>query len=187
MSTSLHKNNLPSADNENKTKEIKLNLNEKINLTTHNIRGLNNTLKMQNWIEHCVESDLYIISITETKLRDSATKSLTNSYYKIYTSNFLPYNLNQRETSLGTALMICNQLQPYIHNINTLPGTVICIDFFFPNNNKSRIISTYLPSNHLSLLKRTQSQILSWVAEARIRNWHLIIMGDFNANQYRNR
>src|SRR6185436_16201363 len=104
MSSSHHTNDLPSADNENETKEIKLNLNKKINITTHNIRGINNILKMQNWIEHCVESDLHIISITETKLKDSVTKSYTNPFYKIYTSNFSPYGSNQREASLGTAL-----------------------------------------------------------------------------------
>src|SRR6185295_6321542 len=170
MSTNLQMNNLLLAENENETKKIQLNLNEKINITTHNIRGINNILKMQNWIEYCVESNLHIISITETKLKESTTKSLTNPLYKIYTSNFVPYKSNQRETSLGTAIMVCNQLQPYIHKINTLPGTAICIDFFFPNDNKSHIISTYLPSNHSSLLKRTQSQLLTWTTEAKAKN-----------------
>jgi hypothetical protein len=83
--------------------------------------------------------------------------------------------------------MVCNQLQPYIHKINTFQGTAICLDFFFPNDNKSHIISTYLPSNHPSLLKKTQSQLLNWITEARAKNWHLIILGDFNANQFRDK
>src|SRR6185295_11934524 len=187
MSTNLQIDNLLLAENENETKKIQLNLNEKINITTHNIRGINNILKMQNWIEYCIKSNLHIISITEIKLKDSTTKLLTNPFYKVYTSNFLPYDSSQREASLGTALMICNQLQPYIHNINILPGTAICIDFLFSSNNKSHIILTYLPSNHPSLLRCTQSQILFWTAETRSQNWHLIIMGDFNANQHRDR
>jgi len=148
-------------DHQNELNLSEFNLNEKINISTHNIRGINEILKMQTWIEYCAESNLHIISLTETKLKESTTRSLTNPLYKIFTSNFTPYKSNQRETSLGTALMICNQLQPYIHKIDTLLGTAICIDFFFPNDNKSRIISTYLPSNHPSLLKRTQSQLLT--------------------------
>ena len=96
--------------------------NEKINIATHNIRGINNILKMQTWIEHCTESNLYLISLTETKLKDSMMKSLTNLLYKIFTSNFVLYKPNQYEASLGTALMVCNQLQSYIHKINTFQG-----------------------------------------------------------------
>jgi len=151
---------LQSEEQLNEPNLIEFNLNEKINIATHNVRGINNTLKMQTWIKYCVESNLHIISITETKLKESTTKSLTNPLYKIYTSNFVPYKSNQRETSLGTAIMVCNQLQPYIHKINTLPGTAICIDFFFPNNNKTCIISIYIPSNYLSLLRSIQSQML---------------------------
>ena len=83
--------------------------------------------------------------------------------------------------------MVCNQLQPYIHKIDTLPSTAICIDFFFSNNNKSCIISVYLPSNHPALLKSTQTKLLSWITKAKARCWHIIITGDFNANQYRDK
>jgi exonuclease III len=148
---------LQSEEQQNEPNLIELNLNEKINIATHNVRGINDILKMQTWIEYCIEFNLHIISITETKLKESTTKSLTNPLYKIYTSNFIPYKPNQRETSLGTALMVCNQLQPYIHKINTLPGTAICIDFFFSNNNKTCIISIYISLNYLFLFKNIQS------------------------------
>ena len=74
-------------------------------------------------------------------------------------------------------------IQPYIHNINTFAGTALCVDFFFPNN-KTHIISVYLPSNNSVLSTRTQTQISLWFTEAKNRNWHSIILGDFNSNNY---
>ena len=159
------------------------NIKEKINFATHNIRGFNNQIKRQQWITYCLQENLYIISITETKLKESSQLSLTNSAYKIFTSNYTPILHQQRESSLGTALMIHNSVQPYIHNITTFPGTALSIDFFFPNN-KTRIISVYLLSNNPDLSDRTQIQILLWVTEAKNKNWHTIILGDFNSNNF---
>ena len=44
------------------------------------------------------------------------------------------------------------------------------------------IISTYLPSNHDDLLMRTQRQLNNWIDEIKTKNWHSLIMGDFNTN-----
>ena len=130
------------------------NFKEKLNLATHNVRGINNLTKLHLWIDFCLQKKLHIVGITETKLKNGP-QALTNPHYKIFTSNFLPPNTAQhRETSMGTALLVHNTLQPYIHDINTLPGTAIYIDFFFPGN-KTRIISIYLPLNNKDLLTRT--------------------------------
>ena len=91
------------------------------------------------------------------------------------------------ETALGTALIVHKSIQPYIYNINSLPGSAIYIDFFFPNNNKIRVISVYLPTNHPQLLKSTQSLVNIWLNEAKTRNWHSIVLGDFNANERSNK
>ena len=157
------------------------NIKEYINLATHNIRGLNNLTKLHSWIDYCIEQNLHIIALSETKLKESSPIALTNCHYKIYTSNFIPTSDQNREASLGSALLVHNTIQPYIHSISTYPGTAICIDFYFPGN-RTRIISTYLPSNHPDLLTRTQKQISLWIYEAKQKNWHTIIMGDFNAN-----
>lgn len=137
------------------------NFKEKLNLATHNVRGINNLTKLQLWIDFCLEEKLHIVGITETKLKNNP-QALTNPHYKIYTSNLLSPNTAQhRETSMGTAILVHNTLQPYIHDINTFPGTTIYIDFFFPRN-KTRIISIYLPSNNKELSTRTQTQISLW-------------------------
>src|SRR6185437_4007747 len=109
------------------------NFKEKINIATHNIRGINNLTKLHPWIDFCLQEKLHIISLTETKLKGNPN-TITNPHYKIFISNYLPASAQNKETSIGTAILIHNTLQPYIHNINTLPGTAIYIDFFFPGH-----------------------------------------------------
>src|SRR5260363_137986 len=94
-----------------------------INITTHNIRGLSSIDKARNWIEHCAENNMHIISLTETKLKESSILILTNPLYFFYVSYHTPTNPAQREASLGTEIMVCRPLQQYIHNIQTWPGT----------------------------------------------------------------
>ena len=156
MSNSIHNSNQGIPDNNtsiyNNTTNISL---EKIRIATHNIRGLNNSTKLQQQISYCAEEDLRIVSITETKLKQS-DQSLTNPLYKIFISNHISTSIQSREASLGTVLIVHNSIQSYIHNIGTYPGMALYLDLFFPSNNKYRIISVYLPSNHLELLTHTQ-------------------------------
>ena len=84
--------------------EIK-DLKQQINFTTHNIRGLNNAVKLQNWIEYCLKENLHLVALSETKLKGKST-SLTNPFYKFYISNFTPPNSLYHETALGTALIV---------------------------------------------------------------------------------
>lgn len=130
--------------------------NNELNIVTHNIRGMSKLRKIHDWIDHCVESNFHIIALTETKLTTARVATLTNPLYSFFTSNFETSNLTNTGPSLGTALMVCNQLQLYVLTIQTLPGTLIYIDFYFPGN-KMRIISTYLPlaTSHSQLNKQT--------------------------------
>ena len=58
-------------------------------IATHNIQGMNDKVKFQQWIEFCNTNNLDIISITETKLAQSCfiKQTLTNPYYQLFTSN----------------------------------------------------------------------------------------------------
>src|SRR5437868_12858098 len=93
------------------TSEIK-DSKQQINFTTHNIRGLNNAVKLQNWIKYCLKENLHLVVLSETKLKGKST-SLTNLFYKFYTSNFTPPNTSYHETVLGTALIVHKSIQPY--------------------------------------------------------------------------
>src|SRR6185295_16394599 len=123
--------------------------------------------------------------MTETKLADSTYTELftSNPYYYVYISNCKAQRAVKRETSLGTAIAITKPLRPYIHNIITEPGTAIAIDFFFPNKNQIRIISTYLPATNHPLNKITQRTITQWVNQATSKGYHTIVLGDFNIDR----
>src|SRR5205814_2248942 len=64
---------------------------QQINFTIHNIRGLNNVVKLQNWIEYCIKENLHLVILSETKLKSKPT-SLTNPLYKFYISNLMLSN-----------------------------------------------------------------------------------------------
>jgi len=135
-SDSQSNNNNSSNIPNNLHSDLPINIKDHLNIVTHNIQGLNEPLKLQIWLEHCAKNNYHIISITETKLKNSFISILSNPLYKIYTSNFEPKDNTQREASMGTAIMLHRNLQPYIFNIQTVPGTAICIDFHLPSNNK---------------------------------------------------
>ena len=159
-------------NNQNKDNQNDLTL-QPLQIATHNVQGLNNNLKLKLWLEYCNQKQFHIISITETKLAQSSSSllRLSNPLYKIYTSNCNQESAKERETSMGTAIALHHSIQPYIHNILTVPGTAILIDLFFPNSNKTRIISTYLPSNNDQLSKDTQNTIINWILQAQQKNF----------------
>ena len=46
------------------------NLLDNLTITTHNVQGINDKLKLQTWLEYCYRNNYNIISMTETKLAD---------------------------------------------------------------------------------------------------------------------
>ena len=75
---------------------------------------------------------------------------------------------------MGVGIAVIKTLQPYIHNIMTVTGTVIAVDFFFPSNQKVRIVSIYLPSTNKTLNKDTQKKVIEWTQQAVARNYKMI-------------
>src|SRR5207249_12335151 len=75
-------------DNNNKSLEIHNTNLDSINITTHNVQGLNCRLKFQRWMEHYYDNHYHIISMTETKWAQSTYTNLmtANQYYKIFTA-----------------------------------------------------------------------------------------------------
>src|SRR5690349_14137521 len=79
-----------------------------INLALHNIRGLNNDIKRQLWLEYCKKKNINIISITETKLAESKYTNLQlhNDTYYVYTSNTTTTIAKKQESSMGVAIAL---------------------------------------------------------------------------------
>ncbi|RIB19870.1 hypothetical protein C2G38_2180678 [Gigaspora rosea] len=81
---------------------------EPLKIITHNVRGINNTLKFQLFLEHYVKERAHIVAITETKLSQSrsSTHALINPLYKIYMANCNKQIAKTREFSMGTAIAV---------------------------------------------------------------------------------
>ncbi|CAG8529422.1 6680_t:CDS:2 [Gigaspora margarita] len=64
---------------------------EPLKIMTHNVRGINNALKFQLFLEHSMRERAHIVAITETKLPQSisSTHAIINPLYKIYIANFM--------------------------------------------------------------------------------------------------
>src|ERR1043165_602555 len=90
LPSSQKDNNIPTKTLNTPTNIPTLNIKDHLNIATHNIQGLNDPLKLQIWLEYCAKNNYHIVSITETKLKNSSFAELSNPLYKIYTSNFIP-------------------------------------------------------------------------------------------------
>ena len=150
-----------------------------LSICTHNVRGLNQDLKKQVWEQYCLDNNLNIISLTETKLSQSnqylTSKPFRTPYYTYFWSC-------TKSSKAGTAMMISNHLTPHIHNIITDPGYAITINIFFKQDFKFCIISVYLPSDDFPVRLATQNLIIKWIQQAMALNLLPIVLGDFNAN-----
>ena len=158
------------------------NNNKSILIATHNIQGMNNITKFQQWIQFCHDSQLDIISITETKLASSTHNNFKflNSHYKIFFANTTSISKKKQEASMGTAIAVKNSLCPYIHNIQTFEGYGIAIDLFFPGNQWYRIISVYNPCNDNNAREFLNQKIQQWIQNANTLKIETIVLGDFN-------
>jgi len=162
---------------------------DRLHIGTHNVQGINVALKYRNWIEYCNKNEIHIISMTETKIAESSNYKLylANPYYDVYTANSNDEVINKQESSMGTMIAVKKTIQPFIHNIMSSPGTAVAIDFFFPLNQRIRIISVYMPNNNNELKQATCKKIKEWMRQAMTKNYEIIILGDFNHDRVRDR
>ena len=166
---------------------FKRNTDTQLGITVHNVQGINVNLKYLTWLQYCNNLNTDIIIMTETKLSADHTHptSLANPWFKTYTANCNEYNASTCQSVKGVAIALKPYLQPYIHDIKSIPGYALAIDLFFPNNNKTRIIGVYIPSQSSIQTNSAQQTIINWIQQARSFNFNTIIAGDFNSNANR--
>src|SRR5260363_83286 len=145
-----------------------------INIATHNVRGFNLASKRQIWQDYCINYNISIACITETKISHKTKLSFCNNNLYTY------YWANADSSIEGAAIMIRNYLKPYVHSSYTHPGGAVALDLFFKSNIKLRIISVYLSSTDTIKRNNTQNTVINWILQARQLNLHPIILGDFN-------
>jgi endonuclease/exonuclease/phosphatase family metal-dependent hydrolase len=149
-----------------------------LNLTiaTHNVRGFNNLTKRETWESYCLNHNISIASLTETKISNNSNLRFCNNNFFTY------YWANSESSAEGTAIMIQNHLKPHVHSCNIHPGGAIALDLFFKGSIKLHVISVYLSSTDITKRTHTQNKVINWIQQAHQQNLHPIILGDFNTH-----
>ena len=147
-----------------------------LNIATHNVQGYNTITKQQLWEEYCLQHNLHIIGITETKISSNKSNKFLN------TNHFTYYWSSLDNSAEGTAIMLYNSIKSHVYKILSHPGGAIAIHLYFKHDYNFRIIFIYLSSTNQIYRNNTQQATIQWIQQALSSNIHPIILGDFNAS-----
>ena len=94
-------------------------------------------------------------------------------------------NSSSNRSHDGVGILIRSPLCKFIQTIDSWEGRLLKIDLFF-HQTKLSIISVYVPpssSVHRADIDNIYSQPFIWLNFANSHNYHIIILGDFNADE----
>ncbi|PKC55518.1 hypothetical protein RhiirA1_475464 [Rhizophagus irregularis] len=99
------------------------------------------------------------------------------SYWASSPSNSRPHD--------GVGLLLRHPLHKHVQKIDPWKGRLLKLDLFF-HQTKISIISVYIPPYHSIHYKERDAifaQLNLWLDKARSNNYHVVILGDFNADE----
>ncbi|GBC19651.1 hypothetical protein RIR_jg41913.t1 [Rhizophagus irregularis DAOM 181602=DAOM 197198] len=85
----------------------------------------------------------------------------------------------------GVGLLLRHPLHKHVQKIDPWKGRLLKLDLFF-HQTKISIISVYIPPYHSIHYKERDAisaQLNLWLDRARSNNYHVVILGDFNADE----
>ncbi|PKB92694.1 hypothetical protein RhiirA5_443745, partial [Rhizophagus irregularis] len=85
----------------------------------------------------------------------------------------------------GVGILLRNPLHKHVQTIDSWNGRLLKLDLFF-HQTKISIISLYYPpsgSVYQSICNDLIAKLLSWLDHARINNYFVVILGDFNIDE----
>ncbi|GET55173.1 reverse transcriptase family protein [Rhizophagus irregularis DAOM 181602=DAOM 197198] len=106
-----------------------------------------------------------------------------HSQYK-FKSYWAPSPSNSRPHD-GVGLLLRHPLHKHVQKIDPWKGRLLKLDLFF-HQTKISIISVYIPPYHSIHYKERDAilvQLNLWLDKARSNNYHVVILGDFNADE----
>src|ERR1041384_6941323 len=165
------------------------NISDNINYTylkigIYNIKGFNLETKQREFFDEYNSLNLDIIGITETKLSNTQSKYTMNNnkHYKSWWTGD-----EEKSKTGGVGIAIKFGLDKHVANIIRIMGRIISMDLKFKGSTTIRIINIYVQCNEKDRDKREKlfNELLKLIKEADQRKFHLVIMGDFNADMER--
>ncbi len=152
-----------------------------LKVACHNVVSFVNPTKQNQVIQEALLNQIDILGLSETNLPTASTKFQKSHLPSEYTYFFAS---DKHHKGSGIALCIKSSLADYIFYHTSNRGHYVLIDLQLRNKQKLRIIQIYLHANnaHLSARLELEKEILLHLQFAHTRNYHTIIMDDFNVD-----
>src|SRR6266498_4605242 len=182
MNTQDHKKSKYSTSSYTSAFVSSLNHNSYIlKVTCHNVVLFVNPTKQNQVIQEALLNQIDILDLSETNLPTTSIKFQKSYLPSEYTYFFAS---DKHHKSSRVALCVKSSLADYIFYHTSNRGRYVLIDLQLHNKQKLRIIQLYLHANnaHLPARLELEKEILLHLRFAHTRNYHTILMGDFNVN-----
>jgi ribonuclease HI len=149
------------------------------NISTINVRGLNDPLKQERLFSFLSEYNFDFCGITETWLKPANYIKDPYNNFQIISTTPDPDNY----FGTGVSLAIQNEWTKHIFQKKMHKNRGIMIDLSLKKGKKIRIIVVYYPANPQNK-KEESSSLFAWtketITEALRKQYHIITMGDLN-------
>ena len=153
-----------------------------VSLSTFNIRGLGDEIKQSHLDRDCVQYNLDVIALQETKIKESYEHVFPDTGNKLFV--FDQTQCWQR----GIGFLVSKRMLPCVTTTKQVSDNIAYIEIELPSRNgkltKCRIVNVYGPTNPASVnnpkLRETFYEQLNSTLKVP-SNHELFILGDFNS------
>ncbi|GBC53193.1 hypothetical protein GLOIN_2v1770668 [Rhizophagus irregularis DAOM 181602=DAOM 197198] len=157
-----------------------------INFGQINVNGLCSPVRQLHLLNYFFHSSFGVLSLNDTRLISSSAKFIyqTEHFQHNFKSYWAPSPSNSRPHD-GVGLLLRHPLHKHVQKIDPWKGRLLKLDLFF-HQTKISIISVYIPPYHSIHYKERDAifaRLNLWLDNARSNNYHVIILGDFNADE----
>ncbi len=152
-----------------------------LKVACHNVVSFVNTTKQNQVIQEALLNNIDILGLSETNLPTASIKFQKSHLLADYTYFFAS---DKHHKGSGVALCVKSAIADYVFYHTSNRGRYVLVDLQLRNKQKLRIIQIYLHANnaHLSARLELEKEILRHLQFAHTRNYHTIVMGDFNVD-----
>ncbi|GET67111.1 hypothetical protein RIR_jg35562.t3 [Rhizophagus irregularis DAOM 181602=DAOM 197198] len=157
-----------------------------INFGQINVNGLCSPVRQLHLLNYFLHSSFGVLSLNDTRLTSSGARFIYQNEHSQHNfkSYWAPSPSNSRPHD-GVGLLLRHPLHKHVQKIDPWKGRLLKLDLFF-HQTKISIISVYIPPYHSIHYKERDAifaQLNLWLDKARSNNYHVVILGDFNADE----
>ncbi|GBC53526.2 hypothetical protein RIR_jg19251.t1 [Rhizophagus irregularis DAOM 181602=DAOM 197198] len=157
-----------------------------INFGQINVNGLSSPVRQLHLLNYFLHSSFGVLSLNDTRLTSSGANFIYQNEHSQHNfkSYWAPSPSNSRPHD-GVGLLLRHPLHKHVQKIDPWKGRLLKLDLFF-HQTKISIISVYIPPYHSIHYEERDAifaQLNLWLDKARSNNYHVVILGDFNADE----